>query len=164
MALNEFKVRAQKMGNRRHGSAVRIWERQIWIFATQPFELALNVPNVAISLRRKLKIISLKHGNAVQLTTSMICMSVMPKLTWIGSDSLATGRSSVLYLSSRWCSSRFSCGPCTEPVSKVNTTFHFPFIWPLIQIEFHQDIENLISWCFKRVIDSQKISNWWQSC
>ena len=33
--------------------------------------------------------------------TSMICMSVMPKLTWIGSDSLATGRSSVLYLSSR---------------------------------------------------------------
>jgi hypothetical protein len=42
------------------------------------------------------------------LTTSIICMSVRPKLSPRGSDSLPTGRSSTLYVSSRSFSSRFS--------------------------------------------------------
>lgn len=46
-----------------------------------------------------------------KLTTSIICISVRPKLNTRGSDSLPTGRSSTLYVSSRSFSSRFSWEP-----------------------------------------------------
>lgn len=46
-----------------------------------------------------------------KLTTSIICISVRPKLNTRGSDSLPTGRSSTLYVSSRSLSSRFSWEP-----------------------------------------------------
>lgn len=52
--------------------------------------------------------------NATQpnaLTTSMICWRVRPNFTDSASDSLATGRSRMLYELSRWLSRRFSCGP-----------------------------------------------------
>lgn len=51
------------------------------------------------------------------LTTSMICIRVKPKLSWSGSVSFSTGRSKVLYLSSKWCSKRFSLGPWIEPTN-----------------------------------------------
>lgn len=55
------------------------------------------------------------------LTTSIICMSVRPKLSWRGSDSLPTGRSSTLYESSRSFSSFFSWRPpLTSPVPNHN--------------------------------------------
>lgn len=41
----------------------------------------------------------------------MICMSIRPKLSCSGSDSLATGLSSVLYGSNKSLSKRFSWGP-----------------------------------------------------
>lgn len=43
-----------------------------------------------------------------KLTTSMICCSVRPNVTLNGSDSFATGRSSVLYVAKRLLRSRFS--------------------------------------------------------
>ena len=51
----------------------------------------------------------------MQRTTSMICIKVRPKLTTTGSDSLATGRSNVLYFSSKFVSNRFSLGPPQQP-------------------------------------------------
>lgn len=37
-----------------------------------------------------------QNSNETLLTTSIICISVKPKLNWSGSDSLTTGRSNVL--------------------------------------------------------------------
>lgn len=53
------------------------------------------------------------------LTTSIICISVKPKLSCKGSDSFATGRSSTLYWSSKWCNKRFSCEPAWMPAKKI---------------------------------------------
>jgi len=59
--------------------------------------------------------------NSWALTTSIICMSVRPKLSTRGSDSLPTGRSSTLYVSSRSFSSFFSWRPpLTSPVPNHN--------------------------------------------
>lgn len=52
-----------------------------------------------------------RRGNIDALTTSIICWSVRPNFTDSASDSLATGRSRMLYELSRWFSRRFSCGP-----------------------------------------------------
>lgn len=54
------------------------------------------------------------------LTTSIICINVNPKLSWSGSDSFTTGRSSTLYVSSKWCSKRFSWGPDRQ-TGKIKT-------------------------------------------
>ena len=56
----------------------------------------------------------------VKLTTSIICISVKPKLNWSGSDSLTTGRSSVLYESNRSWRSRFSLSPAKHAAKKKN--------------------------------------------
>lgn len=59
--------------------------------------------------------------NSWALTTSIICMSVRPKLSTRASDSLPTGRSSTLYESSRSFSSFFSWRPpLTSPVPNHN--------------------------------------------
>lgn len=56
-----------------------------------------------------------------ELTTSIICISVKPKLNWSGSDSLTTGRSSVLYESNRSCSNRFSLYPAEQSAKTEET-------------------------------------------
>lgn len=56
-------------------------------------------------------------------TTSMICCNVRPNLTSNGSLSLATGRSSVLYVASSVFSKRFSWGPCSDPVNNEKKYF-----------------------------------------
>lgn len=60
-----------------------------------------------------IKWITLRH----ELTTSIICISVKPKLNWSGSVSLTTGRSSVLYVSKSSCNSRFSFFPAEHSVN-----------------------------------------------
>lgn len=80
------------------------------------------------------------------LTTSIICIKVKPKLNWSGSDSLTTGRSSVLYESSRSCSKRFSLYPAEQSARKETRSLKPSIIQYLSERQMSEAIERINSW------------------